>query len=193
MSFYTAVKKIADVAVRMIFRLRIVGGENVPQNGGAILALNHRSNWDVVIAGVSCKRPLSFMAKSEMFENKIGAALFRGLGAFPVKRGRGDVAAIKTAMEILSAQRIMLMFPEGKRIKDGSKVKAKTGAVMIANRTETPIIPVNISGKYRFRSLVTVTYGTPVYYSKNEYGKISSENLQELSDKLLDNIRELGV
>lgn len=165
----------------------------MPKNGGAILAVNHKSNWDVIAVGTTCGRTLSFMAKSEMFKTKIGSAFFSALGAFPVKRGKGDVGAVKTALTIVNRGNMMLMFPEGKRVRNGASVKAKTGAVMIANRSEAPVIPVNISTDYRFRKPLTVTYGKPIYYKKSDFGKISSENLQELSDKLLDKIREIGV
>lgn len=193
MNLYTVGKGVMGVVTRLLFRIEVSGKENIPMNEGLILAINHKSNWDVVVVGITCPRKLNFMAKAEMFENKIFGRFFSALGAFPVKRGKGDIGAIKEAMDILNRRHVMLMFPEGKRIRDGRKVKAKTGAVMIANRANVSVLPVCISGNYKLWSKVKVTYGKPISYPKEEYGKISSENLQELSDKLLDTIRSLGV
>ncbi len=193
MTFYGFAYVIVSAVIRMLFKVRVAGAENVPKDGGAILAVNHKSNWDVIAVGTTCGRKLSFMAKSEMFDTKLKSKFFSALGAFPVKRGMGDIGAVKTSLAILKQGNMMLMFPEGKRVRGGKRVRAKTGAVMIANRSEVPVIPVNISTEYKFRKPLTVTYGEPIYYKKSDFGKISSENLQELSDKLLDRIMEIGV
>ena len=89
----------------------------MPAEGPAILAMNHRSNFDPVMAALTCPRQLRFMAKSELFEPKVFGSLIRKLGAFPVHRGKGDLAAIKAAFNIFKAGEVMLMFPEGGRVK----------------------------------------------------------------------------
>ena len=96
--FYKIIKALCRFVFLFVFRIKVVGSENIPEKGGAIVAMNHSSNWDVPIVSVGIKRKLRFMAKAEMFKSKIGNWLFTSLGAFPVQRGKGDIGAIKAAL-----------------------------------------------------------------------------------------------
>ena len=179
-----------------VFRLKCVGRENIPSEGGCILALNHRSYIDVIFAGITCPRMLWYMAKSELFKNKFFGGLISRLGAFPVHRGKGDIGAIKSALGKLAEKEMILMFPEGKRLlslEEEKTTRAKPGAVMIAIRAGVPIVPAYISGKIGFMRRVTITYGKPIYYT-DYYGKKQSvEELQELGDEMMKTIRGLRV
>jgi 1-acyl-sn-glycerol-3-phosphate acyltransferase len=175
-----------------VFRLKVVGRENLPKTGGVITAFNHKSNWDPVIAGLGSTRPLRFMAKEELFKNPLFGTLIKALGAFPVHRGKGDIGAIKGAMKILGEGETMLMFPEGHRIKDGRKVKAKPGVALIAQRARVPIVPVCISGEYKWMHKITVTFGEPIYLDKYYGQKMEQETVQAVADEVLNKIRELG-
>lgn len=191
--FYKVMHIIVRFFFRFVFRMKVKGYENMPKEGGVIVAFNHRSNLDPVIAALSSKRPLTFMAKEELFKNWFFGGLIKKLGAFPVKRGRGDIGAIKAALKILDDDRVMLMFPEGHRIKDDRKVKAKPGVALIAQRAKVPVVPVCISGKYKWMHKITITYGKPVtleeYYDK----KMEQEEIQAAADGILENIRALQV
>ncbi|MCC8159813.1 MAG: 1-acyl-sn-glycerol-3-phosphate acyltransferase [Oscillospiraceae bacterium] len=191
--FYRICYAIVRFALLFVFRLKFVGRENLPKEGGAIVAFNHTSNWDPVVAGLSSGRKLRFMAKEELFENPVFGALISRLGAFPVHRGKGDIGAIKSSLKILSEGEVMLMFPEGHRIKDGRKVKAKPGIALIAQRAKVPVVPVCISGKYAWLHKITVTYGKPIsleeYYGK----RLEQEKIQEIADGILDRVRALDT
>lgn len=189
--FYKISKVVLRFILFFVFRIKVEGSENVPSEGGVLLAVNHRSNWDPVIAALGCKRKLRFMAKSELFKNKVFAALITSLGAFPVHRGKGDIGAIKSALGILKNNETMLIFPEGGRVKDERLAEAKPGAVLLAIRAEVPIVPVYISGKYRWFSKLTVTFGEPVYYSEHYGEKAVVEELQAMSSELLKKMRAL--
>lgn len=189
--FYNICYAIVRFVMLFVFRIKVVGGENIPEEGGVIAAFNHTSNWDPVIAGLSCPRPLRFMAKEELFENFVFGALIKKLGAFPVHRGKGDIGAIKSSLKILGEGEAMLMFPEGHRIKDGRKVKAKPGVALIAQRAQVPIVPVNISGEYKWMHRVTVTYGKPVSLEEYYGQKLEQEKIQGIADNVLDEIRNL--
>ena len=192
--FYEIIRTIIRVALLFVFRIKQVGyKENVPKEGGVILAFNHTSNWDPVIAGVTCKRHLRFMAKEELFKNPIFGALIKGLGAFPVHRGAGDIGAMRASFKILGEGSAMLMFPEGRRIKDGRIVKAKPGLVVIAQRAKVPIVPVCIDGKYGWMKKITVTYGKPVSMEEYYGQKLEMDKIQEIADGIMDNIREMRV
>ncbi len=189
--FYTILKAICRVLFLAIFRIKVEGKDNIPQTGGAIMAMNHRSNWDVPVASVSCRRKLWFMAKAEMFKTKIGNALFKGLGAFPVQRGKGDIGAIKAALGKLKDGHMIAMFPQGRRVKKGEVVEAKPGVCMLAMRARVPVVPTKISGDYRWFSKITVSFGKPIYYDDFYDKKLVVEELQGLSNQLMDTINSL--
>lgn len=184
--------KIGLVILRFVllfvFRIKRVGRENVPKVGGVIVAFNHRSYWDPVMAGVTCPRRLRFMAKEELFKNPLFGALIKSLGAFPISRGRGDIGAIKGSLKILREGNAMLIFPEGRRVTDGSKPKAKPGVAAIAHRAKVPVIPVSIAGEYKWLHKITVTYGEPVYLDFES--KMTPEEMQAAADSIMDKIRE---
>jgi 1-acyl-sn-glycerol-3-phosphate acyltransferase len=191
--FYRIAKYILKVLLFFVFRIKVEGKENVPAEGGVLLAVNHRSNWDPVIAAVGCPRKLRFMAKSELFKNKLFGALITALGAFPIQRGKGDIGAIKGALTILKNNETMLIFPEGGRVHDERSAEAKPGVVMLAIRAKAPVVPAYISGKYHWFSRMTIHFGEPVYYDMYYDEKPVVEQLQSLSNELLKTMRSFKV
>lgn len=185
---YGFAKAVVRAYLRICHKIKVTGEENVPSGGAFILAVNHRSNYDPVIAGVYCPRQLTFMAKEELFETPVFGALIKRLGAFPVSRGKGDVGAVKCAFGILKSGRALLMFPQGRRVKKGERGKAHTGVAMIAHKMKVPVIPMCISGDYGFRKKIFVTFGQPIEFSEYYDRKIDAETLQALADSVLDNI-----
>lgn len=183
--------KLMKGFLHLIFRIKVCGLENVPE-GGVLVAVNHRSNWDPIIMGAVYPQTLRFMAKSELFKTKLSNWFFRAIGAFPVERGKGDVGAVKTAIKILRNNEPLLIFPEGTRTTDEAG-KAKTGAVAIASHAGVSILPVYISGKFRWLSKITVNFGKAIDISEGRSERLTKEQLQEAADKLLLNIRELKV
>ncbi len=188
--FYWIARCVLRFFLLFVFRIRVKGKSNMIC-GGAILAVNHQSNWDPVVVPVTCPRKLSFMAKSELFKNKLFGALIRNLGAFPVHRGKGDIGAVKTSLTILKQEKIMMMFPEGKRVAKGEKAEPKPGVAMLATHAKVPVVPVLISGKYRWMGKITITYGEPIYLDEYYDEKLSIEKLHELSRSIMDNIYSL--
>lgn len=190
---FNIIKGIVRGILFFVFRLKIVDSHKVLVSGGAILAVNHKSNWDPVIAALATPRKMRFMAKKELFSNKLFGKLITHFGAFPVERGRGDIGAIKAAMKMLKDGEMILIFPEGTRVRKDKESKAKTGAVMLATHSDVPIIPVYISGKYRWMSKITIKFGDPVSYSEFKGEKLSKDEMQTLADKLLETINSLRV
>lgn len=180
--FYNICNNLVKIFILLSFRVKIYGSENVPLDSGVIIAVNHRSNWDVPMAGISCPRKLAFMAKSELFENPLFGKLISALGAFPVKRGKGDIGAVKAALGILSKNNAMLIFPEGTRNRTGKPLKrVKEGLALFAVRAKVPVVPVFIEGEYKWLSKITVTYGKPIYFEEYWGKKLSSEELSRIS------------
>lgn len=190
---YKIIQTLLKAFLYTVFRVKVEGQENVPKDGGAIVALNHRSYWDVVFAGALMPRPLRYMAKSGLFKNPVFGALITALGAFPVQRGKGDIGAIKSALKILGDKNIMLIFPEGKRVLNGERVKAKPGVALISLKARVPVIPICISGEYKLFHKINFKIGEPLEFSQSYGKKVDGGELQLLSDRVLDNVYALEV
>lgn len=192
--FYSILRFFLNIIYLVFFRLSVVGLENIPIKGAAIVAGNHVSLLDPPTLGVACrKRPVCFMAKSELFGNPLFAFVIKSLGAFPVKRGTSDRAAVKTALAILSEGRVLGMFPEGTRGKDGILGRAGPGAVALAGRSGAPVIPAALLGteKIGFKNpfpKLKVIFGRPLFFPDKTSDKAV---LQERADQLMREIQFL--
>ena len=161
---YGFLKGILPTMFRIIYRAEVHGQENVPKEGGAIIAANHISLWDPPFVGAFCPRRVSFMAKKELFENSIFSSIITSLGAFPVNRGAADRNAIKTALAVLSEGKCLGLFPEGTRSKSGKLGEPEAGIGLIAYKANVPIVPVAITGtngKGLFPKF-TIRFGKPI-------------------------------
>ena len=167
-ALYLLAGAISWPLVGVPFRLRARGRDNLPV-GGCVLAANHTSNLDPWPLGLPLlpRRQLRFMAKSELFKPGL-ALILRGGGAFPVRRGEGDLEAIQRAVELVRAGEIVVMFPEGTRRKKGLRKKHRarphTGAARIALTAGAPLVPAAIKGTDRISRLgpLRVAYGRPI-------------------------------
>ena len=193
MLFYKAVKGIARVLFSLVYRIEIEGKEHLPERGKAIVSPNHFSMMDPIIIGAFLPRKVNFMAKEELFSNKLFALILNKLGVFPVKRGGADIGAIRTALRIFNNGDIFCIFPEGTRSKTGEILKAKPGAAMIAIRARSPIIPIAIIGDYKLFSKVKIIIDKPIYLSDYYDKKVSTDEYRELSQEILNTIRGLMV
>jgi 1-acyl-sn-glycerol-3-phosphate acyltransferase len=149
--------------MRRLYRIELVGRENVPASGGCILAPNHESIFDPFILGVATTREIRFMAKAELFGNGGLAAVLRALGAFPVERGGGDHVAMSEAAELLRRGEVLGMFPQGTS-KQLARRPWHRGAARLALVTGTPIVPVRMTGTRAFppRTRVRIVVGEPI-------------------------------
>lgn len=125
---------------------KIEGLENIPAEGPLILAINHISLWDPVVAGCSVPRKVSFMAKEELFRVPILGWVIGKLGAFPVKRGQGDMNAIRQSIAILKDGGVLGLFPEGTRSKTGEIQKGMPGMVLLMEKGKASVVPIRVRG-----------------------------------------------
>ena len=189
--FYNIAKVLFWLFFHVTNIIRVRGGENVPKTGNFILCPSHGSNWDPLLLGVFFPRRCWYMAKEELFHFKPLAAVVRGLGGFPIKRGKGDFGAVMHSIKVLNEGKPVAIFPEGKRNLH-SIGAAKHGAVMIAIKAEKPIVPVAICGKYGFWRRLTIRIGEPLELSEYYGRKLSPAELQEITDHvLMKKIKEL--
>lgn len=149
--------------MRRAYRIEVVGGEHVPASGGCILASNHESIVDPFVLGVATTREIRYMAKSELFRNRLPAAVFRSLGAFPVERGGGDRAAFSEAADLLRRGEVLGIFPQGTSKQDRERPWHR-GAARLALVTGAPIVPVRMTGTRAlpFRTQVQIVVGLPI-------------------------------
>lgn len=167
--FYLFVGAVSWPFLKLLYRLRAEGVENLPQNQGFVLAANHVSNLDPWPLGIPLwpNRYLRFMAKSELFWWPLGP-LIRAGGAFKVRRGERDVAAIATAVDLVREGHIVVMFPHGTRQRKGlvkkHEPRAHTGAARIAIDAGAPLVPAAIAGADRLSRFakLRVRYGKPI-------------------------------
>ncbi len=149
-------------------RVRVIGKENFPPvDTPLVLCCNHISNWDPVLLEVAHpKRHVYFMAKAELFSNRLFAwFLGKQIGAFPVQRGTGDRSAIDTAKRLVNERKLLGIFPEGTRSKDGKLLRPKSGVALIVAQTGASVLPAAVVTRgQRMRPFqrVTVVYGKPL-------------------------------
>jgi 1-acyl-sn-glycerol-3-phosphate acyltransferase len=137
-----------------------------------LIVSNHQGNLDPVLLGVRLGRPLSYLAKSELFEvNPAVTWLLRSLGGIPVKQGAGDVGAVKETIRRLREGHALNIYPEGARTEDGEIAPLQKGVALIVRRAQVPVVPAVIVGSFEawpiHRSVfrpwpVRVRYGPPM-------------------------------
>ena len=180
---------------RLLFKIEIEGLENVPKDKNFIMIPNHISNFDPpLIAAFLPVDKMAYMAKASLFKVPVLKSIIKAFGAFPVKRSGNDISAVKLAIKLLKDGNALTLFPEGMRVKTpGVLGEGKLGAAMIAAKAGVGLLPVGINTKYRFRSKVKLTVGEYIDFSEFHDKKISSDELQKITnDLLMPRIAELA-
>jgi 1-acyl-sn-glycerol-3-phosphate acyltransferase len=145
-SFYRVSRAIVLTPFKAIFRVRVRGRGNVPRRGAYVVAPSHRSLMDIFFAPYITPRRVRFMAKEELFKNRVLAWLFETLGGFPVARGSADRTALRAAQDALQRGEPVVIFPEGTRGHGSELGPLYNGAAYLAARLHVPLLPVGIGG-----------------------------------------------
>jgi 1-acyl-sn-glycerol-3-phosphate acyltransferase len=181
----TVLRSIALAVLGPLLKLRLIGVENVPDDGPLLVASNHLSNADPIILEAAFPRPLFFVGKSELFRNPLFRWVLHRFGGIPVERGTPDLAAIRRARAILEQGIALGIYPEGVRSRTGALLRGLPGAGLIALQSKAPVLPVAIYGTEFFpvngelpprrpKSLprgVTVHFGSPFHIPERVDGK----------------------
>ncbi|HEY8582439.1 MAG TPA: 1-acylglycerol-3-phosphate O-acyltransferase [Capillimicrobium sp.] len=172
---YWLVRAVFQPFFHLYFRLSRIGREHVPQDGPMIIAANHRSFLDPFVIGTLVRRPIYFVAKQELFRKPIVAWFLNSLGAFPIDRGNADGDAMATAREILERGDVVVIFPEGTRVRPGALGSPKRGVGRLALETGVPVLPVAVIGTEAIRRgwrirphKVRIRVGSPLTFPKVE-------------------------
>lgn len=200
---YRIVKAILGPVLRMLFKVRVEGIDHVPAGGPLILASNHLSFSDSIFLPLVLKRRVTFVAKAEYFEQRKTAWFFKLMGQIPVKRGGGPASqrALDAAKEVLDADGVFGIYPEGTRSPDGRLYKGRTGVARLALDCHTPVIAVAMIGtreaqpigqvKPNFGSPITIKFSRPMDFSRFEHRRDDPLALRQITDEIMFELREL--
>ena len=180
--WYRFCRAVTQALFLLLFRGRVFGVRNVPLDGGVLLVCNHQSFLDPILATLAPPRECHYMARDTLFGNRLFRRLIESLNAFPVRRGTGDIGAIRETLRRLKHGVLVTAFPEGTRTWDGRVGAMQTGVVLIARKARVPLVPTLILGAYEVWSRqavlprpapVIIAYGEPLW----------PDQMKELSDE----------
>jgi 1-acyl-sn-glycerol-3-phosphate acyltransferase len=195
--FARIVRATAAKVALLLFRVSLIGTENIPTAAGAILAGNHISYGDPILLWCRAPRPTHFMAKSSLWDIHWLAWSLDHLWGFPVHRGTADREAIQTATRLLESGELVGIFPEGTRNLDG-QAEAQGGVALIAIRANAPVVPVGIAGTERIRPpgikfmrfpKVTIACGKPICPDEVP-GETRREHVEAMTREIMSRIAE---
>lgn len=192
-------RAIGEPALRWYFHLTVRGTERIPRSGAVVIAPNHRSMWDIPLLVMASPRPIVFMAEEGVFGSRIASWFFARLGSFPVRRGTGDLRAIRAASTVVGSHRVLGIYPEGTRGR-GVLLPFRPGAAWIALRAGAPLVPVGISGTERIvsgrisiprRARVEIAFGEPIDVGQESDPNKRMDQASDLTDRLRSEIERL--
>ena len=192
---------ICRIYTSFFFDLKVYGAEHVPPTGGVLMVSNHQSYLDPVLVAVKLHRPMSYLAKSELFRNRFLNWLIRSLNAFPVRQGKGDVGAIKETIRRLHEGHLLNIYPEGSRTQTGELGPIEPGVGLVVRRANVPVVPAVIYGsfnawpphrKFPRSAPIRVMYGPPL-----QVEGLKGEQIVQLIDRtfreMLEKVRRMEL
>ena len=182
---------IAKWFVNFIFRIEILGEENIPKDGPCMVCLNHISAWDPPVVVLSFKRRVRFMAKHELFKIPVVSWVLKAMDTIPLKRGASDIAAFKVALGALKNGEVLGIFPTGTRERIKKDAPVKSGAALIASKSGAPVVPVYIKADYKPFSKIKIVVGKPMVFECAEKHASQAE-LADFASKIYSEILKLG-
>lgn len=180
----------------LFYKVKVTGLENIPQQGGLIMACNHLSNFDPPLAGgfAGKKRDSIYFIKKELMSVPFCGWLFKYLGFIPVDRQKpgGDMGAIKAALKVVKKGGSLFIFPEGTRSKTGLPGRAKPGIGFIVYHSKAQVLPIKVgnTNKLPFTRNISVTFGKPFMVEPDPSREIK-EQFQDFADKVMQEINKL--
>jgi 1-acyl-sn-glycerol-3-phosphate acyltransferase len=185
---------LSKAIAKTFFNYRVIGAENMIEEGPCIIAANHCSNLDPPLVGVACKRAIHYLAKKSLLDWPVLGPIFPELNVIPVDQKNADRSALMGAIRVVKNGGAVLIFPEGSRSPDGKLQPAQPGIGMIAAKTGAPVVPVRVSGSFeafprghyspRLRPVV-VEVGAPLHFpaggGRNDYQGTSETVLKAVT------------
>lgn len=193
---YVIARKLLGGIVRFLFNVKAVGIKNIP-TGGVLICSNHIGIRDVIIISATYPRMIRFVAKKELFAVPVISSLIKAWGAVKVERNGGDVAAMRTSVELMKNDNTMAIFPQGHRFPGVNPLTTprKNGAALIAYHSGCDVLPVCINvkkNKYALFRRVEIVYGNVIKNSELGFCKGGSDEYRRATDCIFNKISELG-
>ena len=192
---------LSKALAKTFFNYRVIGAENMIEEGPCIIAANHCSFFDPPLVGVACKRAIHYLARKSLLEWPILGPIFPDLNVIPVDRKNADRSALMGAIRVVKNGGAVLIFPEGTRSPDGKLQSAQPGIGMIVAKTGAPVVPVRISGSYEVfsrnmkmpkRGEISVAIGIPLRFAADHSAdEHSRDAYQQNSEAIVRAIAEL--
>jgi len=185
---------VLSILFRTYFRVTIRGAEVVPVAGPVIVASNHQTFLDPPMVGLRLDRPPIYLARRSLFRNRLFAALIRFFGAVPIDREGPGVASLRQSLRFLEAGRVVVLFPEGTRSRDGTVGEFRPGVALLAEKSGASVVPVRIRGgekvfpkgaKFPRPGRISVTFGAPMTIAPGE-------DAREFLGRIRDAVVRLG-
>ena len=201
---YWVLKFTLSPILRFLFKVRVEGLEHIPKRGRAILASNHVSFSDSIFLPLVLRRRITFVAKAEYFDDPKTAWFFRAVGQIPIKREGGSASqrALDSAREVLEAEGLFGIYPEGTRSPDGRLYKGHTGVARLALQTRAPVLAVAMVGtreaqpigqvKPNFFMPITIRISKPMVFERYYERAADPTVLRTITDEIMFELRELS-
>ena len=194
---YWAGWSLTRIISKLVFRIKTSGQENIPREGGFILASNHISYYDPPLVGSWITRELYFFAKKELFKNRLFGAVISTTNSLPVNRRGMDRQAIRLAVDAIGRGFGLTMFPEGTRSRTDDFLAPKAGIGMMAARAGCPIAVAYIHGSnrpgdcFRCRDRLSITYGETLSAEWVKSFPATKEGYQQIAEAVMERISQL--
>ena len=198
--FYGFCKIIIGSIFKLLYPLEIKGLENLPREGGIILAPNHSSYFDPIYFGLAVPRNIRWIAKKSFFDVWWLGWFFKITGCLPVNPEKSNIEAIKGALLILKQGETLGIFPEGSRSRDGKLMNGELGVALLALRSGAPILPAAIDGafeayppdaKFPRPRQIKLRFGQPLIFDTAKKGRIDKKTLEAVTGKVMKSIEKL--
>lgn len=192
--FYYFAIAVIKIWYAIMFKVEVIGRENIPKDGNGIICCNHYSNYDPFSVVLFIDRLPRYIAKKELFDNPVFNWMLNQVKAFPVDRKAAmDMKALKSGLKVLKEGELLGIFAEGTRVKEGETGDVKGGVAMFALKGNAPVIPCAISGSYKFRSKLTIHFGEPMTLEAYRTQKLTADKIEEIAGVIMDRVEELKV
>lgn len=187
--------KLVTIILKPVFYLwynpRLIGKGNIPESGSVVIACNHKHIMDQCMVIIGTRRPINYMAKAEYFQGKM-AFFFKMTGCICVNRNGNDEQAKKAALNVLRNGGALGIFPEGTRNRTPKLLMDfKYGAASLACKTEAVVVPVAVTGEYKFRSnTLTSRIGVPFSVKGMSVDEMNTELQKRVAQLIRENLEE---
>lgn len=201
--FYFIVCFLSGLMARIFLSIRVIGIENIPKDGSVIIAANHLSYLDIPLLGYSTysiRRDVDYMGKKELFAIPVIGYLLRKLGGFPVDREKLDRTAFREAVKRLRSGRVLIIYPEGRRSRDGSLQPGKPGVGMIVKMSGVKVVPAAIIGTDKALppgswmlqpAPVTIEFGKPLDLTSMVESTGEKADIEKITNIIMEGINTL--